>query len=237
MVENQQQQAPDITYDEMSKFVRRREHLHEALGRDGWKLPSKHAAICTTEWMLRVRNQEIFCVRSADVQNGSPVCFTPPPRKMLQEKLERIVVELEAGNHLNADSIPKIHKLIGSLRLRSANVEWYVLLIGYFNPNDEIFRKDYKYVRQHVVPLEPTIGNNDGLFNSLPPLSEKEMRSTNRMRMPKELNLQVKMAKLDRRQQQMIEYRQDLEQKMQLNQEHQNKVEQELNDAIFAFKE
>ena len=131
----------------MSRYVRKREHLHEAMTRDGWKLPSKHAAICTTEWLLKVRNLEIFCIRTADIGGGTQTCFSPPPRSLLQEKLEQIIVELEGGNHLNAESIPRIHKLIGSLRLRCANVEWYITLIGYFNPNDEIFRKDYKYVR------------------------------------------------------------------------------------------
>ena len=66
---------------------------------------------------------------------------------MLQEKLEQAIVQLEGGNHLNADSIPRIHKLIGSLRLRRANVEWYCTILAYFNPEDEIFRKDYQYVR------------------------------------------------------------------------------------------
>lgn len=132
--------------------------------------------------------------------------------------------------------VPRIHRLIGTLRLRQANTEWYVALLSYFNPEDEIFSKSYKYVRQRDVPLEPIISNSDGLFDNLPPLTEQQMRSTNRMRMPKELNLHVKMDKLVRRQQQMEAYKVDLEQKMLLHTEHQAKVEQELNDAIFSYK-
>lgn len=86
------------------------------------------------------------------------------------------------------------------------------------------------------MPLEPIISNGDSLFDNLPPLTEQQMRSTNRMRMPKELNLHVKMDKLVRRQQQMETYKADLEHKMLLHTEHQAKVEQELNDAIFSYK-
>ena len=50
---------------------------------------------------------------------------------------------LEGGNQLNAEMIPRLHNLVGTLRLRRANVEWYVTLIAYFNPNDEIFDKAY----------------------------------------------------------------------------------------------
>ena len=50
----------------MSKFVRKREHLHNAMSRDGWVLPSMHSAIATTEWLLKVRNREIFCLKVAD---------------------------------------------------------------------------------------------------------------------------------------------------------------------------
>ena len=132
---------------------------------------------------------------------------------------------LEGGDQLSAEVIPRLHNLVGTLRLRRANVEWYVALIAYFNPNDEIFDKAYRYVRQREVPLEPMIGNHDNLFDNLPPLTEKEMRSTNRMRMPKELNLHVKMQKLERRQAQMEQYKIDLEQKMQMHSEHQQKVD------------
>ena len=73
-------------------------------------------------------------------------------------------------------------------------------MLGYFKPQDPIFAKDYKYKKEVEVPIEPIIDNHDELFNNLPPLNEKEMRSTNRMRLPKEMTLGMKMAKLDRRQ-------------------------------------
>ena len=102
-------------------------------------------------------------------------------------------MELEATNQLPDNMRGRIHKLIGCLRLRQANVEFYIHLLCYFSPDDEIFQKSYKYVKIADVPIEPVISNEDGLFTDLPPLSEREIRSTNRMRMPKEMTLHLKM--------------------------------------------
>ena len=127
-------------------------------------------------------------------------------------------MELEATNQLPGHMVEPVHRLIGSLRLRPANVDWYIVLLSYFKGDDEIFHKNYRYVREVEVPLEPTINNSDGLFTNLPLLTEQEIRGSNRMRLPKELNLQTKLAKLDHRQQKMNAYREELEQKLQMNQ-------------------
>ena len=155
----------------MSKYVRKREHLHEALCRDGWILPSKHAAICTTTWMLQVRNGDIFCLNEKE-EFKQKKCYSPPTREILHRKLEDSIIQLEAAGKFDPNVTPRLYKLIGSLRLRAANVDWYVTMLGYFNPDDPIFAKDYKYVRQTEVPIEPVINNSDGLFTSLPPLTE-----------------------------------------------------------------
>ena len=101
----------------MSKFVRKREHLHDAMSRDGWILPSKHSGICTTTFMLNVRAQEIFCLNSS-IQFAAKKCFTPPPKDILRLKLEQRIVELEATGRLPEDMKEKVYRLIGHLRLR-----------------------------------------------------------------------------------------------------------------------
>ena len=193
----------------MSKFCRKREHLHNALQRDGWILPSVNAAICTTEWLMKVRGGEIFCIHNKE-QFVSKKCWTPPPREVLQKKLEEAIFDLERNKKFAENAIPKVHNLIGSLRLRPANVDFYIVLLSYFKANDEIFEKDYKYSRAKATS-GPVLNNMDGLFTKLPPLTEREMRKTNRMRLPKELTLAVKMTKLAEREAAMIKYRQELE--------------------------
>ena len=156
--------------------------------RDGWHLPSKHSAVCTSDWMLAVRNLQVFCPSKKE-NFTIKKSFAPPPREVLMKKLEQAVVELEATGNIPEEEVPKIHRLIGTLRLRTANQEWYMIALSFFNPDDEIFGKSYKYQRERDVPLEPVIGNDDGLFTDLPLLSEREVRKTNRMRMPKEMTL------------------------------------------------
>ena len=72
------------------------------------------------------------------------------------------------------------------LRVRDANADWYVTLISIWNPECEIFRKDFVYVRERELAVEPLIDNLDGLYDGLPLIDEKIMRKTNRMRLPKE---------------------------------------------------
>ena len=86
-----------------------------------------------------------------------------------------------------------MHRLIGHLRLRPANVDWYIALLSFFCPEDPIFAKNYKYVRESEMPVEPMINNDDGLFTDLPELTEQEMRKTNRMRLPKQLSLDLRL--------------------------------------------
>ena len=81
-MENGNENDNNISYEQMSKYVRKREHLWQAMERDGWMLPSKHAAICTTGWMLQVRNAEVFCLHRKE-EFKERKCFTPPPRQVL----------------------------------------------------------------------------------------------------------------------------------------------------------
>ena len=77
------------------------------------------------------------------------------------------------------------------LRVRDANQDWYVTLIGIWDPECEIFRKDFTYVRDREVAAEPLIDNADGLYDGLPLIDEKTMRKSNRMQLPKEQRLNL----------------------------------------------
>ena len=77
------------------------------------------------------------------------------------------------------------------LRVRAANADWYITLIGIWNPECEIFRKDFVFVQEREIPVEVLIDNADGLYDGLPLIDEKTMRKTNRMRLPKEQRLDL----------------------------------------------
>ena len=85
----------------------------------------------------------------------------------------------------------RVENLVTLLRVRDANADWYVTLVGIWNPECEIFRKDYVYVREREVPVEVLIDNFDGLYDGLPVIDEQTMRRTNRMRLSKKQRLDL----------------------------------------------
>ena len=55
------------------------------------------------------------------------------------------------------------------------DVEFLVILIGIWSPNDEIFELNYKFVRERET-VEAEFDNEDGFWSSMPQLTEKELR-------------------------------------------------------------
>ena len=63
------------------------------------------------------------------------------------------------------------------------DVAWMIALLAIWNPDDEIFEFDYRYVRENDV-IEAEFDNDADFFTSMPPLSEKDIRRKNRIRIP-----------------------------------------------------
>ena len=59
---------------------------------------------------------------------------------------------------------------------KTADTAWLVQVLHLVNANDEVFARDYVYVRPHkpkAVVAMPLVDNADGFFNGLPALSQK----------------------------------------------------------------
>ena len=63
-----------ISYEEASKYIRNKPHLHEAVARDGWELPTLSSSICSMEFLQNVRNGSVYCPRREDL-NVKKKCF------------------------------------------------------------------------------------------------------------------------------------------------------------------
>ena len=64
------------------------------------------------------------------------------------------------------------------------------------NPDDEIFRRDYLYVkptRAKAVAALPLIDNADGFYSNLPILNTKSKKSSHQMRLTKAQRKAMKM--------------------------------------------
>ena len=77
------------------------------------------------------------------------------------------------------------------MKVHSPDIAWLIRWLGVINPNDEIFKKSYKFVRPKPELSESEDeafpNNDDDFFKDLPPLDDKTIRKTNRLRIPKSL--------------------------------------------------
>ena len=151
-----------ITHDQLALIVRRKSTYYEAMIRAGYEPPALNSALCSLEWMQEARAGHFYCPKTDEVKYHKR-CYTPPPKAILIAKLNAILrPKLEA--HVGPESIPYLN-LLNWMEDHPADTAWLVKLMGIFNEHDEIFAKNYRYVR----PKKPTLvleeNNDDGFFN------------------------------------------------------------------------
>ena len=122
------------------------------------------------------------------------------------EKLQDAIRPLIHAQNVNAAKAKPMERLLNELTKRSADTKWLILLMAIWAPNDEIFKKDYVWVKPKPIPVEYQYENDDHLFDDLPRLSDKDIRRHNRLRIPKEDRLRLKLKKLALRRAELDEY-------------------------------
>ena len=63
------------------------------------------------------------------------------------------------------------------------DVDWLITLMGIWAPNDEIFDLNYRFVNKRVK-IEAQFDNSDGLWTSGAPLTDRQIKRSNRIRLP-----------------------------------------------------
>ena len=63
-------------------------------------------------------------------------------------------------------------------------------------PDAPVFSKSYVYKREPKVSVEPSYDNADGVWSGLPRLSSQQIKGSNRLRVPKETALELKLLKV-----------------------------------------
>ena len=71
-----------ISREQASRCVVDRSSYYDALVRKGWLLPAKKQAICTKDFLEKVRNKEVWCPHR-DQGVVTPKVVTPPPKQDL----------------------------------------------------------------------------------------------------------------------------------------------------------
>ena len=202
-----------ITHEQLSEFVRSKSMLHEALMRSGFRLPSVNAACTDLSFLMGVRDKTIWCPLSSDVKE-SRLCFSPPPKTVLLEKLQQAVSAKFAAGQIEQAMLKPMENFITAISSKPANVDFLVLVIGVFKPDEEIFTKSYVWKRPVPVQFQQTYDNADGIFTGLPHLPAAVIRRTNRLRVPKEKSLELKLLKVQQRQEELAVYQSKLQAEM-----------------------
>ena len=134
--------------------------LYEMMLRNQFYLPSKKCAFVTTEYLIAVKDLKIKVPRYLEVKMRA--CPVPPKKASLKKILE----EIENLHGFNF-GIPTDGPY--------PNTAWMINIISTYNPNHEIFRKDYK--PQERKP-DRVLNNEGNFFGGLPPelLYSKKVR-------------------------------------------------------------
>ena len=211
----QLQQPPNqvLSYSDVSKFVRSHKQLHAAMSRDGWRLPSVSSALCTLEFLDNVREGIVYCPHHRDL-NSSLQCYSIPTKDILFKKLIAAFEAQYAAGRLTPRRSIQIENLVEAIKLRQADSSFYVACLSIYAPNDEVFHKSYQFKKPSKLHQEVHFNNQDSLFDNLPALSEQQIRSSNRLRVPKEKSLELKLLKAQARIKELSDYEVALQAKL-----------------------
>ena len=75
-----------VSHAKVNLYVRNKATYFEAMGRAGYKMPSKHSRLCTLDFMMGVRSGVFYCPTVADCKSLKQ-CYSMPPTEILMEKL------------------------------------------------------------------------------------------------------------------------------------------------------
>ena len=156
------QSKKTISYDEANKYIRNKPGFVEALGRDGYIMPSIHSALCTLDFLNAVRKKLVYCPRRDEI----PVvkkCYSRPPKAMLLEVfIEGCGAKFERGE-MDDGLKKRLENLITMLKSKDADATFYLALINVVAPDWEGFTKGFVYRHSRDLPIEPEIDNSDQL--------------------------------------------------------------------------
>ena len=100
-------------------------------------------------------------------------------------------------------SLERLIELLVAPSKKSADTAFLVQVLHLVNPNDEIFARDYLYVKpikEATLANFPLIDNSDGFFDNLPLLKNKGPRSHHQLRLTKKQRDVMKLKLYELRQ-------------------------------------
>ena len=167
----------------MGRKVRTLEDYYDACLRKGWLLPSYNSAIVTRTYLDAIRKGHYYCPHKRHKIDHLR-CPNPPPKIVLLKIWKKAVREKVVEEPERADLWNPMLATIALIEEdgKLPNNDWLFIVLAHIEGEDcEIFRSDYKYVKPVNENQKPDIvfDNDDGLFDNLPDLDERQIRRTN----------------------------------------------------------
>ena len=190
-----------ISREQVSTLMRSKKHFYRAMQQAGYLLPAERQAIISIKFMHEVRSGWIYMPRAAAATSACPMVAYPPTNDMLVELVVQAAPRAVLARPEDLPAQP-VTKLIKRVRKRGADKAWLLQLLHCFDPESEVFRKSYRYIRprDERQPDRLQIYNNaDGFFSDLPPLRPSELRGR-----------QMRLAKKDKQMLHMRAYEERL---------------------------
>jgi len=150
--------------------VRNRGDWWHAMVSNHYHVPDKREQMCTLTWMQGVVDGKNYCPMAHDITEDFRVSHPPTKlrlRDICYESLLRASDEQEDPQVKNAMRNTAIE-----VKLKPPNTKWMVDIIGLFDPDTEIFEKDYT-PPPRVAPrasMKYEVPNRGGFFDNLPVL-------------------------------------------------------------------
>ena len=156
-----------INREQAAQHLRTTKDLREACIRNGWRVPALKSALCTRQFLLLVKSQEVYALRIVDTKMHC--CAQPPTIQILQQELID-----QIANNLHTVTSPadrqRIEILLAHLTKRAADADYILdMLMTLTNGNHIYFAKNYvppKVVRK--TKFQDVVTNENGFFDNLP---------------------------------------------------------------------
>ena len=170
--------------------------------RNGYVLPSYKQAICTLDFMLRVRAGEVWVPRGNECR--AIKVATPPPRQQLAEIFSTSVdLKVQNGN-FTAQQVQPLFALREIVVKKLADSNWLIQVIYFLNPDHDIFQKEFFYEKpkkERAFNNMPMINNDDGFWDNLPAAAKlgSKKNGPRFLRLTKNERKQMKLQALELR--------------------------------------
>ena len=192
MVESTKQ---TITTERVSQVIRTSAHMYEACLRNNYKMPKLTSSLVTMKFMQGVKAGTVWCPRISDC-GSLPKCYSLPPRNILFQKCVDFVDSVDQTD----EQMDSVKKLLAMMKKRQPDADWLCDLLALWKPTDEIFRKDYVYVRPRKATVAVVeLDNADNFYDDLPLLPPNVVAKTRRMRVPKSIRVRAALSALEAR--------------------------------------